>query len=299
MGMVLYYIHEEYAMIKRYILITIGAFSIICIAYFACSISEGELGEFTNGDGTTVSVLPVPGAVLWLRADRGINMDTSNKICSWEDQSGFGNNAISVFKPLFIESDNNLNNKPVINFSNVESIETPEFLCFSNITIFIIYRASITGSQQIIFFDYGDHLNSNLSIRINTTDNENFYIRDSGGNFFNDGSGSITGSGDITVYHILTARLNFDTAQLYYNGSLDSSATNGIYNTSTMWNDKPPGEEWLPMIGDDPNESANQYLTGDIAEIIIYPSALSDPERVTIECYLSNKYGIPISGCEL
>ena len=276
-------------MIKRYILITIGAFSIVCIAYFACSISEGDLGEFTNGDGTTASALPVPGALLWLRADRDVCINTPNLVNSWQDQTPNGNNAVAIVKPELVG--NVINNKPVVRFSGSQYMIMPEFMAYSNVTIFIVGSFPQQGNDQYIFFDYGDDTDKIFYIRvISGNDTIQFRVQDADGDPIN-----ISSSGDSSNFHIFTARLNVQNSELYYNGTFDTNGSSTFYDNTT-WEGTISGR--YPTIGKNSDPVSSDYLTGDIAEIIIYPSALSDPERVKIECYLSNKYGIPISGCQ-
>jgi hypothetical protein len=278
-------------MIKRLILMTVGAFSIICIAYFACSISEGEIGEFTDSDSTTVSVLPVSGAALWLRADRGICSSTPTLVNSWQDQTVNGNNAVAIVKPEWV--DNVINEKPVVRFSGIQYMLMPEFMSFSNVTFFVVGSFPQQATDQYIFFDYGDDTDKIFYIRVLSALNTiQFRVQDAAGDPI-----TISSIGDSSDYHILTARLNGQNSELFYNGVSDNSGTNGSYDDTTTWDGTTPGR--YPTIGKNSDPISDDYLTGDIAEIIIFPSALSDPERVKIECYLSNKYGIPISGCEL
>jgi hypothetical protein len=276
-------------MIKRFILMTIGAFLIICITYFACSISEGELGEFTDSDNTTLSVLPVPGAVLWLRADRGICSSSSNLVNSWQDQTSYGNNAVSIVKPELVN--NAINDKPVVRFSGSEYMIMPEFMAYPNVTVFVVGSFPQQGNDQYIFFDYGNDTDKIFYIRVLSANNTiQFRVQDADGDPIN-----ISSTGDSSKYHIVTARLNGQYSELYYNGTFDINGSSTFYD-NTSWEGTISGR--YPTIGKNSDPVSADYLTGDIAEIIIYPSALSDPDRVKIECYLSNKYGIGISGCD-
>jgi hypothetical protein len=44
-------------------------------------------------------------------------------------------------------------------------------------------------------------------------------------------------------------------------------------------------------------ESDSEYLQGDLAELIIYDAALSDPQRADVTCYLAQKYALKVVGC--
>lgn len=49
------------------------------------------------------------------------------------------------------------------------------------------------------------------------------------------------------------------------------------------------------LIGaDDAAGSIHLYLKGYMGEVIVYPNALSDNDRKTVESYLSDKWGIKL-----
>jgi len=267
-----------------------------CIMLFTCSMSEGEPGEFTEGPFGGEE-LPVEGAALWLRADRDVCKSTSNKVNAWEDQTPNGNTAIAMVKPEWV--DNVLNEKPVIRFSGTEYFLLPEFMSSSDVTVFIVGSFPNQGIVQNLLSDYGDLTNKSFCIRVSDLSNTlQFRLNDSAGDSVNNSS-----INDSSQFHIFTARLNSINSELYYNGANDNIITNISdppydYDTSTKWDGTTSGR--YPTIGRDSNPDAVPlgYLTGDLAEIIIYRYALPDGDRVKIECYLGEKYGIPVSGCD-
>ena len=68
------------------------------------------------------------------------------------------------------------------------------------------------------------------------------------------------------------------TATYYINSVLNGTGTSSYSNTNAAMS-----------IG---NDSNSNYYTGDIAEILVFGSALSSNDRLLIETYLNAKYGI-------
>ncbi len=260
-----------------------------CIMLFTCSMSEGEPGEFTEGPFGGEE-LPVEGAALWLRADRDVCKSTSNKVNAWEDQTPNGNTAIAMVKPEWV--DNVLNEKPVIRFSGTEYFLLPEFMSSSNVTVFIVGSFPQQGTNQYIFSDKGADDNQLFYIRIQTgVDTITFRVQDSFPKVI-----EVKNTKDPSSYHITTARLSGTTSELLYNGSDKIIFDEPDYDPSNIWSDTKDGE--YPTIGKNCDPDNDNYLTGDLAEIIIYRHALPDGDRVKIECYLGEKYGIAVAGCD-
>ena len=89
----------------------------------------------------------------------------------------------------------------------------------------------------------------------------------------------------LTDYHIGVFKLDGINAFLYVNGVLEDTMIDSNYNATTIWKEGPD-----PTIGTFPNST--YYLSGDIAEFIIYKDALSDSDRQGVEIYLNTKYGL-------
>lgn len=259
-----------------------------CLILFTCSMSEGELGEFT--EGFSIQELPVEGAALWLRADRGICKSTSNLVNAWEDQTPNGNTAVAMVKPEWV--DNVLNEKPVIRFSGSEYLLLPEFMNSPNVTVFVVGKFPQQPNDQYIFSDSGANLNELFYIRVRLNlDTIEFRVQDINPFFI-----LLSSINDSSNYHIITARLNGQNSELFYNGSADDNDSNSSYDNTTTWEGTASGR--YPTIGNYCVPGSTDFLTGDLAEIIIFNYALSDGDRVKMECYLGEKYGISVAGCD-
>lgn len=253
----------------------------ICFAVTGCAFDD-DAAVLDSARG-----LPVPGAVLWLRADRGVQRDALGDVSKWFDQSEHENHAIASVRPLWLEKGTDIN-KPAIQFSGTEYLHLPDFMQSPNVTAFFVCRCPQQPIQQYLFSDYGDVLQKRFYIRVvAAVDTMQFMVQDIIPiNMFVD---SINNS---AVYHILTARIEQQTIELYYNGAFDNSHTDGSYDPTTTWNGSMA--DMYPTIGRDSDPVGGNFLFGEIAEVIFYNKALPSGERRDIERYLSEKYGIPL-----
>ncbi len=107
------------------------------------------------------------------------------------------------------------------------------------------------------------------------------------------GNGQLSISeGTVTVYtHMVDATgLHILTARRVYSDTACVARVDGVEgfpaNTANYWN--------ISRIGY--NGTRTSCFDGDIAEVILFSDILSDASVITIECYLSNKYGITFTG---
>ncbi|GEM_PF-1395962 len=255
----------------------------ICIAVTGCALDDdAAVLETARG-------LPVPGAVLWLRADKGVLKDETGAVNKWLDQTDNNNNAFASVCPLWLEKGTDLD-RPSIQFigTNQEYFHIPDFLSSPDVTAFFVCRCPQQPTPQNIFFDYGDSISKRFIVQVlGTFDTIQFMVQDVFAiNFF---TNSIN---DSSVYHILTTRIEQQTIELYYNGAFDNNNTEGLYDLTTTWEGSQA--DMYPTIGRDSDPIGGNFLTGEIAEIIFFNKALPSDGRREIERYLSEKYGIPL-----
>jgi hypothetical protein len=233
-----------------------------------------------------------PELVLWLKADAGIAYDGSNNITLWEDQSGHANHATPpavTNQPLFVADGGSLfNNQPVVRFANgnndyfkiqdAANLDNTKELTviavfmannFSGDRGFISKRTGVGVQQSYVFWNNGSTLMSrtnNDNIASNVLVSGTSYIRTSVYN------GNLA-TGELWHY------LNTDVAPLAVSGNIANSIPN---NAS-------------PLIIGTFHEGDNRNFQGDVAEVIIYRTALNSAQKNIIENYLNEKYGIPAS----
>ena len=236
------------------------------------------------------NTIPTTNLGLWLRADKGVVLNGTT-VSQWNDQSGNGNNAIqgtANAQPLYVE--NVLNGLPTLRFdggNDLMNITTnlmngiSAYTCFSVIkytynTNNTLISGNLAGGNSESFLNYAyifaaNTLYGNLTLRngMGYIENDcytNFNVLSQ--NFNGNGTGN---SGKLKIYK------NGTNLSLTYLGTVPSTT---LANTSLLIGREVPNNNWM---------------NGDIAEIIFYNSALSDYNRQQVEKYLSSKYNISVA----
>ena len=206
----------------------------------------------------------ISGLRVWLKADAITGIVNGGQVTTWSDSSGNGINftqATSTKQPTYVR--NAINGKPALHFTastqqtmtNATNFSTPN-------TIFYVSRQ--TGGTKA-------RLLSGLS--------NNWLLGYHGGNknmaYFEGwvSSGGITADND---WHIYSSTQTASLSTVYENGAQLYSNANGV-----------TGPNGLSLNG---YQGTSEFSDGDIAELIIFNSALSDTDRQKVNNYLNNKY---------
>ena len=250
--------------------------------------------DATKGVISTESAYPVnaptdlANCALWLDANNtaSITKDGSNKVSAWNDLSGNVRHAVqntADYQPLWVAS--GLNSKPVLRFDGSNDCLTNNAVTGLDIltgaTVFVVGKSSTVAvgsffsfSQRIMMLDGG--LNNNTlttSVLNNDTSLASF---------------SITIAQ--TTNQIMVSRYdgtgvgNAGRLKIYMNGTDTSGTYSGVDVATSLW--------YITYYNIGKGYVDWHYLTGDIAEIIIYSAALTDTQRKSVELYLAYKYGI-------
>jgi hypothetical protein len=231
----------------------------------------------------------VPGLSLWLKADAGVTLSGSN-VTAWADQSENGNNASvenSGEKPTFVSSF--LNGKPAIQFdgqTQLLNIDGSESLDFINTSIFIVLKRTGNGSgNEVTFMKNGSALEDSgaywQTAKLNGA-NSNFAVANGGS--YDRNSGISIGDG---VARIMDFTFDGTDFNIYVNGS--QTAT---YNEPTGNIETTTGPLQIGGYNKSFNNPGGELFNGQIAEIIMYNSAVTETERQQVEAYLNAKYAI-------
>lgn len=225
------------------------------------------------------SFLPtdIYGCNLWLDASQITGLTDGDAISTWSDESGESNDATqstSTYQPTY--QTNELNGKPVVRFDT-------DFMIVANESTFDLATPTIflvcTPRTVIAKNDSSTYNSSHRKMEIKVHADE--FLYGSGG----DGV-AVTVTQAISGFNtISTTTISNTNHRLTINGEI-FDFTDTLYDTS--FNNKPV------TIGRSFSNVSTEYRNGDIAEIIIYDSALSDTDREKVETYLSGKYAITI-----
>ena len=226
---------------------------------------------FTN---TTFS-----GMSLWLDAADPLNtgsaLANNTAITTWYDKSGAGRNytqSTAASKPNYTTM---TNGKYGLNFASSKFMTTSSnYFSPAKYTIFAIGYSSNAGFSRILQQDYYLLFGANSGLFLNSVGN-------SASNNWND----LTNTGTSVSGISLMVGTNNNTGSgvlSYVNGASAGAAKNG--STSTNFTN--------PTIGYLPGNGGSQYWNGFIAELIVYNSVLTTPQRQFVEGYLSWKWAL-------
>ncbi len=232
--------------------------------------------------------IPLPSTAtlsLWLRADKGVT-ETAGAVSGWDDQSGnFNNGAQATVSKRPVLVSNAANGNPVIRFDG-----TDDFLAVTSSD-----TLAITGDISTFFVVKFDDFTGFRAVWAKTAGNQpaptDFYtLPDSGLPRVFRGNGS-TAAGFVDAvaapnageYAIIGFDMAGPTLHHYLNGVANGQGdiTSAIKDTGAPLLIGTRGDQFTRM-------------KGDIAEIIIYKSALSDADRAAVFSYLGTRYGVTI-----
>jgi len=210
------------------------------------------------------SPLDIAGCQLWLNADSLAGADNS-AVTTWDDSSASAysfTQATSGQKPTLQTAE--LNGHQAVRFATTSSQE-------------LVSTANVTIPATITFFI--------VSKQVGTA---NLVAFGSDGAFFiHNGDGTIypicapAAPIDITVWACIAARANGSgsTSKLWLNGTLNNTSTSSLSAITGS----------LARIG---AFNSGYYFDGDVAEIIMYDSSLSDGDVSSVNSYLTAKYAL-------
>ena len=215
---------------------------------------------------------PAAGPNLWLSADKDVTVSNS-KVNYWADRSGNGLDASMptvARQPLLVTGA--INGLPVIRFSGAQSLYLLTPTSPNPFTIFIVGKNSKpTESFSMILGPGGNFPNNQIR-----WENSSQALFVGTGNALPTTVASI---GNTRVFHELSVRYDGSTMRIFRDGNMVSSRS---FRTT--------GPFTLASIG---SYYSQYFMIGDLAELIVYSSALSDVDRITTDNYLRTKYALP------
>ncbi len=237
------------------------------ISIAACSTAVfSQTGPAGVGSSTTNK--------LWLKANTITGVSDGGDITTWDDESG--NNydftqGTSTKRPSWDQSNANFNNKSTVSFDGVDEYfnNTSTINSASNFDIFIVYKTTSTVIQYLLNSSTGTLIIPHQGSGTNKA--------------YDDGSArgtEITGTGTKLVQW----NLNSTGSSIYEGGTQSQSGlsyTQRAISTSTSAGANAAG--------------SSRFVTGDIAELIVCNTNLNSAQRIIVENYLGNKYGITIA----
>lgn len=208
--------------------------------------------------------------------------DTGSDPAVWPDLSGNGRNATqssTTSQPSIVA--NGLNGRQVRRFDGVDDcLFYPDFHT-ANITIFAVYKPANNGNiQTLLRKGFTTGLSGEYNMRANNATTVLF------------------GLPSAFASSTKAAGGNWIVQAGWADSSFVSSSVNGGSVTSVSGASAIPNNSFRGRIGssyasESDTAGFGQLLFGDIAEILIYPTALSTANRQAVESYLRTKWGTP------
>lgn len=231
--------------------------------------------------------LAVPAPKVWLKADAITGLANGAQVATWTDSSGNGFDATQATaseRPIYVT--NAISGKPVVRFDSASInhlvINRP---VQDDFTIVCVFRSSQGLSSSYSWYngaglvdgevggattDFGLSLNADGKLLAGTGAPDVFLNSASG---YNDSSSHVA---------TFTRTKSTGTIALYVDGTACGTVTGSTASLTA------PSRLTIGSIQTDTN-----YFSGDIAEIIIYSSALSDADRSSVESSLLTKWYAP------
>ncbi len=243
--------------------------------------------------GNTIATVQVPVtfypvAALWLSASSGVTTDGDGYITQWNDLSGNGNHATPLAgAPFTPQLTNGFNSQPVARFDGTNSIS---LFAPSSASLAIVGDISIYSVAQFV-----DRVTHNAFVgktTLNQPASYDFYLGINSGlpSFFrgNGVTGTAVGVPGATapslgVPHIVSVVMSGTAVAHFLDG-----ITNGAGTLATTMGDT--GES----VGIGTRGDGVTKMKGDVAEFLIFGSALSDSDRAALDAYFGTLYGVLI-----
>jgi predicted alpha-1,6-mannanase (GH76 family) len=248
--------------------------------YYYVISAVNAFGEGTNSAQANANTSPL---AVWLKADALTNLNNGAAVAVWPDMTGNGYNAIqplSARQPTYVTGA--MNGLPVVRFNSTNST----YLWFyrpvqDDFTMIFVYQSSQGISTGTDFWSGAGLVNGEQSGTVNDF-----------GTSLN-ASGQLlagTGNPDTSIHstalasslpHVITFKRTKSSGllDLYVDGTLVTAGTGGTQSLTA------PNQLVLGAQG-----TLNNYLSGDIAEVQIYNTPLSDTDRQGVERALKCKY---------
>lgn len=224
---------------------------------------------------------PQTDLALWLRADEGVST-SGGDVTGWKDLANNGDvkvitSGTTLLAPTYNASVAAFNNKPTLSFNKSALRDyNVNFNTTNGITTFVVALPTTTTATADLIST--GKVSEDFLMETNTTGKLiTSYYR-------NGTTNTVTGTTTISTStpSILSQRFG-SNVQSFINGVSQGTAAIGALANMVK----------TIRIGSSLTTTAP--FTGQIAEIIVFKKALSDADRLAVENYLSQKYGLGVS----
>jgi hypothetical protein len=248
--------------------------------------SAATVRNVTGGTGANLDVLA--NLSLWVKADAGVTTGAGNIVTGWADQSSNHNDAAPVdeFTSPTLVANGGPGGKPVLRFDGLDDaliVPDSDSLSFDgDMTSFFVVKMDDFASYRAVWAKTAGNLPASVDF---------YNLPGSGIPRFFRGAGTATNlrSIDGSAWQAGAFQLggfgsSGDVMSQYLNGQLNGSSAGAVGKVDL---------DTELTIGT--RQDRVTLLKGDLAEIVIYKSALSAADRRKVEVYLASKYSVPLT----
>jgi hypothetical protein len=202
--------------------------------------------------------------------------DTGSNAAQWDDVSGNGRHAtqaVGANQPSIVTGA--INGRQVRRFDGTDDfLETSAFSIPQPYTTYAVFQSSTTGSASIVVRGASGLI---------AAGGVNLIIQRAA-------ASAVSGVNAGTLY----APFASDTAWQIFGTIADGTNSLATRNGTASATGN-AGTNAIARVGVGITHDGTSYLAGDIAEIIIFPAALTATNRQRVERYLSSKYAITLA----
>lgn len=219
---------------------------------------------------------------LWLRSDFGV-IPSAGALSNWGDISLNERDASATSPHQPSVQANSINNLPAVTFASGGSgqfVSVPGSVSnfSSGISIFVIARpTTLSSGAQLLSLGSTGGLNSSISLSENASLQPTFSVYNSAGTVSNVASSTIFDTNQFHLYEVVqsgtTATMFLDGLQVSQNSSMNSLPTS-TYSSN-----------YIGQL-----TTGGNFYSGQIAEVVIYNTALTQSQRSALESYFNFKY---------
>ena len=258
-------------------------------AYYYVVAAVNASGTSSNSAEFSLTTPPAPVPVLtaWFKANAISGVANGGPVASWIDASGKGNHATQgsvSLQPTLVTGA--INGLPVVRFNATNQT----YLAFprtvqDDFTIVCVFRSSQGIGTGQNFWNGAGLVNGEMP---NTVNDFGLSLNANGNLLAGSGNPDVTIASSNSTYangqpHVVVFQRTRSSGalELYVDGLAQGTATGGKFALTAP-----------PQLVLGAQQTLNNYMTGDIAEVKIYNQALSAGDRVAEEKALNCKYGL-------
>lgn len=253
-----------------------------------------------NRCSRTDGVESIPGLLLWFDAESLPHVADGTPIGRWPDSSGNGFDAVQT-SPWRMPAYrcNRISGYPVVDFDGIDDVlKLTGTAVLNDISLFIVYRyhASLDpGCQKTYPFSLGGDLNVTGQYwgieTLSPCSGNSVDVADIYAGFSNDARATLRGisaSGEVRQLTAISDNFIHNT-EVFVNGRQAAMSATGFSVALSVPLSGSPEGSWNG-IGGGTYPGDNKAAAVEIAEVIVFQTALSAEQRRQVEKYLKSKY---------